>query len=99
MNAQVVRRMPSGDRPAQRAAAERLSRNPRDPDALFARAAFLAAHGHLREADEALRALAEIDPEYPGLWRFRAWLYNVLGRLWLAALCEARDAEEESELS
>ncbi len=41
-----------------------------DPDALFTRAAFLAGRGDLETAVGTLNRLADIEPDYPGRWRF-----------------------------
>ena len=72
---------------------DRLRENPRDGDALFASAAFLAAQEKTREAVERLNELAKVDPAYPGLWRFKARLYQDLGNLRLASLCASRNGE------
>ncbi len=73
-----------------RAAAERIRRNPRDPDALFARAAFFATNGKFREAVDSLNLLTLVRPDYPGLWRFKARLFAEVGDDVLARLCSAR---------
>lgn len=67
--------------------AERLRRNPRDPDALFARAAFHAASGREAKAITILDDLSKIAPDYPGLWRFKARLYAESGDDEMAARC------------
>ena len=72
------------------AAAERLRVDPKDPDAQFARAAFLAAERKLGEAVESLNVLARVAPGYPGLWRFKARLYAEVGEEKLARLCAER---------
>lgn len=50
----------------------RLKYNPRDPDALFAKAAVLARVGRYSEALRYLDRLMEECRDYPGLNRFRA---------------------------
>jgi len=76
--------------PYARAAEQRLRLDRRDPDALFARAAFLARGGNLEAAALTLNRLCEIDPDYPGLWRFLARLYREIGDDRLRDLCLAR---------
>lgn len=69
---------------------ERIRGNPRDPDALFALAAFLALENKLRKAIAVLNELAKTAPDYPGLWRFKARLYSENGDSKLASVCAAR---------
>ncbi len=73
-----------------RAIADRLRTNPMDPDALFACAAYLASEHRMKEAIEFLNDLAESAPQYPGLWRFKARLYQELGKMNLASQCWER---------
>ncbi len=76
--------------PYRKAIGERLRADPRDPDALFARAAFLAVEDGIEDAVESLNDLARVVPEYPGLWRFKARLYAEIGEKKLARLCAMR---------
>ena len=78
-----------------RACAERLHEDPRDPDALFARAAFHAASGRLATAVSILNELAGVAPEYPGLWRFKATVYQEMGDARMASLCLAAARRED----
>ena len=80
-----------------RACAERLHEDPGDPDALFARAAFHAASGRFARAMSILNELAGIAPDYPGLWRFKATVYRVMGDARMASLCLA--AAEHQDVS
>ena len=73
-----------------RAIADRLRANPMDPDALFACAAYLASEHRMKEAVEFLNDLAKVVPQYPGLWRFKARLYQEMGKTNLASLCRER---------
>ena len=73
-----------------RAIADRLRANPMDPDALFACAAYLASEHRMKEAIDLLNDLVKIAPEYPGLWRFRARLYQEMGETDLASVCWER---------
>ncbi|MFQ5838356.1 MAG: tetratricopeptide repeat protein [Thermoplasmata archaeon] len=50
----------------------RLSCDPRDPDALFAKAAVLARLGRYGEALRCLDAVSVEERDYPGVRRFRA---------------------------
>ncbi len=74
----------------------RLRRNPRDPDALFARAAILASIDRRMEAIASLDLLTEIAPHYPGLWRFKARLYRDAGDRAMEALCSAAADREDA---
>ena len=69
------------------ACARRLERNPRDPDALFARAAILATLGQHKDALHSLELLASVVPHYPAVWRLKARLYKDIGDARTAALC------------
>ncbi len=62
--------VPGDMNPYLRAADERLRMDRPDPDALFTRAAFLAGRGDLETAVGTLNRLADIEPDYPGRWRF-----------------------------
>ncbi|HEV8595041.1 MAG TPA: hypothetical protein VGR51_05880 [Thermoplasmata archaeon] len=65
----------------------RLERDARDADALFALAAILGSQGLRPEAIQVLTFLAEVDPRYPGLWRFKARLFREVGDELMAARC------------
>ncbi len=69
------------------ACAQRLEKNPRDPDALFTRAAILATLGQHQDALVTLERLAKIAPTYPAVWRLKARLYKEIGDLRTAELC------------
>src|SRR3990170_8770243 len=84
--------LPGDMNPYLRAAEERLRADRLDSDALFTRAAFLAGRGELETAAGTLNRVADVDPEYPGLWRFLARLYDEMGEDRLAGLCLARAA-------
>ncbi|TLZ56356.1 MAG: hypothetical protein E6K17_04210, partial [Methanobacteriota archaeon] len=62
-----------------RIADERIRFDPKDADALFAKASALASMGDLRGATKALDTLAEASDTYPGLWVLRAKLFARLG--------------------
>lgn len=67
--------------------ARRLRKNPRDPDALFVRAAILACLDQTVQAIACLDELARVDPHYPGLWHFKARLYADMGDTVMHRLC------------
>lgn len=79
--------------------ARRLERNPKDADALFARAAILATMGQPKDALHSLEVLAKVAPEYPAVWRLKARLYKEIGDESTAALCvqAAERFEQEQE--
>lgn len=60
-------------------AGERLKLNPRDADALFATAAAQATLDDPRGSLQSLERLAELDPNYPGLWVLKTKLHARLG--------------------
>lgn len=60
-------------------AGERLKLNPRDADALFAMAAAQATLDDPRGGLQSLERLAELDPNYPGLWVLKTKLHARLG--------------------
>src|SRR3989449_953217 len=62
-----------------RVAEERIRIDPKDEDALFAKASALASMGDLRGATKALDTLAEVSEMYPGLWILRTKLFARLG--------------------
>ncbi len=60
-------------------ASERLKHDPNDPDALFAMAAAQATLDDPRGGVQTLERLAELDPNYPGLWVLKTKLHAILG--------------------
>lgn len=70
-----------------KAICERFRADPMDPDGLFACAAFLASRHHLTEAMQSLEELQRVSPDYPGFWRFKARLYELMGETELASKC------------
>ena len=60
-------------------ASERLKLNPRDADALFAMAAAQATLDDVRGGLQTLDRLAELIPDYPGLWVLKTKLHARLG--------------------
>ncbi|TLZ65678.1 MAG: hypothetical protein E6K16_02595, partial [Methanobacteriota archaeon] len=72
---------PPGNRAAMilRIAEERIRIDPKDADALFAKASALASMGETRGGIAALDALVGADDMYPGLWVLRAKLFARIG--------------------
>src|SRR5712691_1171259 len=60
-------------------ARERLKLNPKDVDALFALAAAQATLNDAKSGAQTLERLAEIEPNYPGLWPLKTKLHAQLG--------------------
>ncbi len=58
---------------------ERLQKNARDPDALFALAALRVQDGKLDQGLSILDRVLRIDPRYPGAWRFKATVHRLRG--------------------
>jgi len=85
---------PAYDEVYRRAIVNRLRANPRDPDGLFALAAYLASEQRLRDAIKFLNDLTKVAPHYPGLWQFKARLYQELGETKLALLCKTAASRE-----
>lgn len=71
-----------------------LRSNPDDPDALFAKAVFLAKIREYRRSLQCLERVAELEPQYPGLWRTKATIHTKLGETRQAEWCRSRGAEE-----
>ncbi|HEY5538836.1 MAG TPA: ATPase domain-containing protein, partial [Thermoplasmata archaeon] len=71
--------VPRGASLILRIAEERIRVDPRDPDALFAKASALAAMGDAASAIAALDSLIEVDDRYPGLWVLRVKLFVRMG--------------------
>ena len=71
----------------------RLEADPKDVDALFTRATYLAMQKQHQGALEALDQVTLIDPTYPGVWYFKAKIHQFLGNMRLAELCLSRASE------
>src|SRR3989442_6461699 len=75
-----------------RIAEERIRIDPRDADAMFAKASALASVDDARGAIDVLNVLAELDDTYPGLWVLRTKLFSRLG-----ASASARESRTKGE--
>ncbi|HYT00620.1 MAG TPA: ATPase domain-containing protein [Thermoplasmata archaeon] len=78
-------------------ASERLKLNPRDADALFALAAAQATLDDAKAGVQSLDRLAELDPNYPGLWVLKTKLHARLGQADLARQSRIRALQTEPE--
>lgn len=58
---------------------DRLKENERDPDAIFTFVALRTLQGRYEEALEWMRVLEEVAPKYPGIWRLKAKIYELMG--------------------
>ena len=70
-------------------ARRRLKEGKTDTDALFTLAAWHAVNRENRKSIAILHRLTQLDPAYPGVWRFKASVYRELGDEKMAWLCEA----------
>ncbi|MEK6852158.1 MAG: ATPase domain-containing protein, partial [Candidatus Thermoplasmatota archaeon] len=77
---------------------QRLRGNPKDPDALFVKAAALAKTEDTKAAVETLETLAAVDDAYPGLWVLKAKLHARRGEREKAQDARRRVQEVEQRL-
>lgn len=68
----------------------RLSMDPGDVDALFAKATYLAMRKQYDEATHALDEITRLSPYYPGVWHLKAKVYELMGDKAMAELCTKR---------
>ena len=71
---------------------DRLKRDPEDIDALFVFGAWLATKERYEEAVEVLHEITKREPNYPGVWFFKAVVYKRMGNDRMAQLCMERDS-------
>ena len=69
-------------------ARKRLKDGKTDTDALFTLAAWHAVHGEHAKSLAILHRLTQLDPAYPGVWRFKAAVYREIGDEKMAWLCD-----------
>jgi len=77
----------------------RLNENPKDVDALFAKATALAALERYDDSMKALNELTKINHKYPGLWLLKSKIYESLGDEQKAKLCRDRSQQIEDEIA
>ena len=76
-------------------ARKRLKEGKTDTDALFTLAAWHAVHGENQKALALLHRLTQLEPAYPGVWRFKASVYRELGDEKMAWLCEEASERQQ----
>src|SRR2546425_12992855 len=76
-------------------ARKRLKEGKTDTDALFTLAAWHAVHGENQKSLALLHRLTQLEPTYPGVWRFKASLYRELGGEEMAGLCGEGPARQQ----
>jgi len=70
-----------------------LAKDPRNLDALFAKAATLAHMGRWEDALSVLNDVTRIEVRYPGVWVLKAKVFERLGKPKMAASCRERAIE------
>jgi len=65
---------------------DKFSSERNDSDILFTMAAINAIHRQFLKALKCIQSLEKIDPEYPGLWRLKAKIYELMGDAETAAI-------------
>lgn len=70
--------------------------NPKDYDALVALGLFMLSRGEANKALECFNRVSRDDPKYPGIWRFKAKAFEVLGDKAAAEQCRLRGADPRS---
>ncbi len=74
---------------------DRLAANAQDADALFAKATYLAMRKEYEKALDLLDQVGVVNAEYPGLWIFKAKIYELMGNLKMAELSLQRAGQQE----
>ncbi len=74
---------------------DRLEANAQDADALFAKATYLTMRKEYEKAIELLDQVGVVNSDYPGLWIFKAKIYELMGNLKMAELSLARAGQQE----
>ncbi|MFQ5907841.1 MAG: tetratricopeptide repeat protein [Thermoplasmata archaeon] len=73
----------------------RLAADAEDVDALFAKATYLAMRKEYEKAIDLLDQVGAVKPDYPGLWIFKAKIYELMGNLKMAELSLERASQQE----
>ncbi len=84
------------DRELVEALKSHLRANPRDNDALVALGLFLLSRGEGNKALECFNRVSRSDPKYPGIWRFKAKAFDLLGDKASADECRLRGSDPRS---
>ncbi len=74
---------------------DRLAADAQDADALFAKATYLSIRKEYEKAIDLLDQVGVVNAEYPGLWIFKAKIYELMGNLKMAELSLQRASEQE----
>ncbi len=69
---------------------KRLASDPKDVDALFAKATYMAMRGLHDDAMRVLDEVTRLSPYYPGVWHLKAKVYEMMGDQEKAELCRKR---------
>ena len=72
---------------------DRLAADAQDADALFAKATYLSMRKEYEKAIDLLDQVGVVNAEYPGLWIFKAKIYELMGNLKMAELSLQRAGE------
>ncbi len=73
---------------------DRLEANAQDADALFAKATYLTMRKEYEKAIELLDQVGVVNSDYPGLWIFKAKIYELMGNLKMAELSLQRAGQQ-----
>ncbi|MEE8232198.1 MAG: hypothetical protein V3R46_02645 [Thermoplasmata archaeon] len=74
---------------------DRLAADAQDADALFAKATYMAMRKEYEKAVDLLDQVGAVNSDYPGLWIFKAKIYELMGNLKMAELSLKRASELE----
>ena len=74
---------------------DRLAADAQDEDALFAKATYMAMRKEYEKAIELLDQVGVVNSDYPGLWIFKAKIYELMGNLKMAELSLTRASQLE----
>ncbi len=74
---------------------DRLAADAQDADALFAKATYMAMRKEYEKAIEFLDQVGVVNSDYPGLWIFKAKIYELMGNLKMAELSLTRASQLE----
>ncbi len=74
---------------------DRLAGDAQDADALFAKATYLSMRKEYEKAIDLLDQVGVVNSDYPGLWIFKAKIYELMGNLKMAELSLQRAGQQE----
>lgn len=73
-----------------------LRANPKDHDALVALGLFMLSRNEAGKALECFNRVSQVEPTYPGIWRFKAKAFDILGDKAAAQQCRLRGSDPRS---